>query len=358
MKPCVAVSSCASRQHILFFFSCVLCAEWSIAVGRSLRGMESGFASLRFPVHEHSLMAQLGSGMVADVHGRSEPVEFEVLSRKSFEQVETTSCSCKKGQFWHWQINSCIDQGGWGYECGFFPYEHQRLACQDGLKCVSVTGTQEFGVNGERAATCVPCKPEDFCRTGEARYLEQCVKNITVVGEACANVEVSVLANPSAKAAFANVGKTIPRGKDTKSASANQTVFATVANGTSSATPGGRAEVRANVSATVSVRMKGRDTGQAMENVAVDATHASRVNAVAVEKKIAESSAKPQVRSQVCLSVDDVKRSLGIDGISSVSPVLSAQLISAGDERAFHLAYEKALTVAKLKAREEAAGVA
>merc|ERR1719259_536276 len=69
---------------------------------------------------------------------------LQVVSRSSLTTTDLGECLCPLGKFWHWNLHTCLDQGAWGYECGFFPEEHHQNVCQDGLKCVSVDTNNQY----------------------------------------------------------------------------------------------------------------------------------------------------------------------------------------------------------------------
>merc|ERR1719199_1712889 len=72
---------------------------------------------------------------IAKMNSTSVAPILEVVDKSELTKSESANCLCPLGQFWHWRIHACVDQGGWGYECGFFPGEHHHRVCQDGLKC-------------------------------------------------------------------------------------------------------------------------------------------------------------------------------------------------------------------------------
>merc|ERR1719456_1230869 len=64
-----------------------------------------------------------------------EGIDVEVTKKALPKVKESAKCLCPLKQFWHWRLASCITQGPWGYECGFFPLEHHHRVCQDNFKC-------------------------------------------------------------------------------------------------------------------------------------------------------------------------------------------------------------------------------
>merc|ERR1719265_983715 len=107
----------------------------------------------------------------------SDDVDYKVLNKTSIEKKDSVDCLCELGSFWHWRIKACVKQGGWGYECGYFPKEHHDKVCQDNLKCEVLEQTKvKYFHPGARPTSCTPCKPEDNCLTGEKRHSESCLK--------------------------------------------------------------------------------------------------------------------------------------------------------------------------------------
>merc|ERR1719324_2279118 len=71
-------------------------------------------------------------------------LDFDVVEKSKIKATDTEGCLCDMGFFWHWRIHQCIPQGGWGYECGFFPKEHHHRVCADGLKCQPTKGAKDL----------------------------------------------------------------------------------------------------------------------------------------------------------------------------------------------------------------------
>merc|ERR1719223_1226405 len=91
---------------------------------------------------------------------------FDVVSKTPIQKTETAACLCPFGQFWHWRIHKCVNQGAWGYECGFFPGEHHHRACTDGLTCKATYKAEDtyssygkhYGTANSFPATCDRCE--------------------------------------------------------------------------------------------------------------------------------------------------------------------------------------------------------
>merc|ERR1719345_414217 len=92
----------------------------------------------------------------------------KLVNKTSIKKTETSNCLCTLGSFWHWRIHSCVKQGAWGYECGFFPEEHHHRVCLDGLKCDPTKGAEDRYHSAGNAntfpASCIQCMPEDNCK--------------------------------------------------------------------------------------------------------------------------------------------------------------------------------------------------
>lgn len=151
------------------------------------------------------------AGNVPDMHHNASimalhhEISFDVVEKSSISSAATAKCLCNVGQFWHWRINKCISQGAWGYECGFFPAEHHRVACKDGLKCERLHSSELKGAAylnhvGAKPASCTRCTTDDHCSQGQERHETQCLKEYDMYGEACATVRVNVRSRAVAKA--------------------------------------------------------------------------------------------------------------------------------------------------------------
>jgi len=118
----------------------------------------------------------------------------------SFAVAVNTTCPCPLGMFWHTTSKACIKQGGFGYECGFFPEAYQHRVCQDGLTCKKVKHVKDNYVShgmyedkaGTIPATCKPCTAEDKCEIGEERHQADCPKQASIIGRSCSTVHVQV----------------------------------------------------------------------------------------------------------------------------------------------------------------------
>lgn len=295
------------------------------------------------------LLALIGNGIVADAYSlrRSakqppsgaialsskvhDEIDYEVIEKQSIKRDNSTDCLCEMGMFWHWRIKQCIKQGPWGYECGFFPEEHHRMVCQDGLHCEELKDTKvkyQWHSKGAAPASCQHCEAEDKCLSGEERHEESCLKEYKLSGDACQTVRVTVKASASAKVTE----------KVTESATKTATA-------TASATE--KAEV--NVDGKTAAAEK-TATADGKATVTAEATGKSTAKATATEDGTAEGKA--------CVTIDEVKKVLGLKDVARIGAVLSANVVSKGDEMAFDRAYEKALEAAQkagLMNAEEAA---
>jgi len=133
---------------------------------------------------------------------------LEVVERQSLSAKVIDKCICPQGTFWHWRINKCQNQGGWGYECGFFPKEHWPRICADGLTCKPVPNSSDVyysygrhhGTAGSRPATCQTCGPEDDCKLAEDRHNGDCLRGVELSGNATATIRVTVSSSATATA--------------------------------------------------------------------------------------------------------------------------------------------------------------
>jgi hypothetical protein len=243
-------------------------------------------------------------------------ISYEVVKKTSISRDLSADCLCEMGTFWHWRIKQCVDQGAWGYECGFFPGEHWRMVCQDRLKCEALEDTtiKYHGHNaGARPASCQACTAADGCLTGKERHMETCLKEYKLDGEACQTVKVTITATAEVK-----VSETVK-----KSASATA-----------------KSKVEAEETATVGEHSAtAKATADATAEGTAEASSTAHGTAEATEKGVAEGSA--------CVTVEEAKELLGLQSVPRIGAVLSAQVVAAADEEAFDRAYAKALEAAK-----------
>jgi len=253
--------------------------------------------------------------LAAKVH---DDVDYEVVNKSSIKRDDSVDCLCEIGSFWHWRIKSCVKQGGWGYECGFFPAEHHNKVCQDGLKCELLKQTRvTYEHPGAMPASCQSCTPEDKCLTGKKRHSQNCLKEYKLSGKACQTVKLTTMATASVK-----VTETV-----TKSSTATAKATATAAQ-KATAKEGGE-----TASATKEATAEGKATAKAKASGKASAT------AKATEEGVAEGEG--------CITFEEVKKLLHLQDVKRIGAVLSAQVVSRGDEEAFDLAYAKALEAAK-----------
>lgn len=242
-------------------------------------------------VHQSESTRFLSSGFRND----ADPLQphMEVVNKTEIQMGKNGTCLCDLGKFWHWRIHKCVEQGPWGYECGFFPAEHHHRVCVDNLKCQKTADAPDtytshglyHGTANTFPASCVPCTPEDGCTTGEQRHSEECLASITLEGEACQTVRV-----------------TVP-------------------------------EVEATASATES------------HTSDVEGTDATKT---ATATEAATATAAGVAEATECVTVDEAKKSLGLQDVDEVGEVLASRIIDQGNK----LAYEKASAAALKKAGE------
>jgi len=262
----------------------------------------SGSATARFLQRgSHQSMSLVAE----DVALFADPV-LKLVNKTSIKQTETADCLCELGSFWHWRIHSCVKQGPWGYECGFFPGEHHHRVCLDGLKCSPVVGAKdtytyhgEFqGTASSFPASCVRRESGDGGKVGTERHNEECLQAIDVAGEACATVRV-----------------TAPGLQATAKATADHTATA-----------------KASKTATVNDETA---THEATEST----TATSSATATRVADGVAESTA--------CVTVSEVKKELDLEKVKEMGKVLAQKIISEGDKMAFERASEFAMAAAR-----------
>lgn len=210
---------------------------------------------------------------------------LEVVSRTDITKANAAKCLCELGYFWHWRIHQCIEQGHWGYECGFFPEEHHHRVCHDGLKCEKLNQLDTYSNSGLHAgtaksvpATCKECIAPDVCPVGEARHNEECLQELTLTGEATCTVKV-----------------TFPGLSATASATESHTVDGHEASATSEAT----------------------------------------------------ASANGVIENHGTCTIEEAKKSLGLDPNGKVGEVLAARIIDEARRIAYERASKHAIAEAK-----------
>mmetsp|Transcript_102414 Transcript_102414/g.161643 ORF Transcript_102414/g.161643 Transcript_102414/m.161643 type:complete len:493 (+) Transcript_102414:38-1516(+) len=272
-----------------------------------------GLKASAAPVHSNETIALAKGLKPVEFH---DDISYEVTKKTSISRDLSADCLCEMGTFWHWRIKQCVDQGAWGYECGFFPGEHHRMVCQDRLQCEALDDTDikyHGHKAGARPASCQACTAQDKCPSGKDRHMETCLKEYKLSGEACQTVKVTVFAT-----AYVKVVETVK-----KTASAT---------GTSKA----EAEETATVGESSATR---KATAEGTAKATAEASSTAQGKAQATEKGVAEGSA--------CVTVDEAKGLLGLMAVPRIGAVLSSQVVAAGDEEAFDRAYAKALKAAK-----------
>lgn len=195
-------------------------AERSFAKSLRLKGQSRGQVTLE--------VAGNGRNNGTDL----EP-KMEVLNKTEIQKETSSECLCELGAFWHWRIHRCVPQGAWGYECGFFPAEHHHRVCRDKLKCQKTADAPDTytshglyeGTANTFPASCAPCSKTDECEVGQKRHSEECLMKLTLSGEACQTVRVTVPAEATAKATESH---TAAVNDTTKTASATHEATSTV----------------------------------------------------------------------------------------------------------------------------------
>jgi len=260
-------------------------------------------------------------------------VDYKVIKKESITRNSSTDCLCEMGTFWHWRIKACVKQGGWAYECGFFPAEHHNKVCQDGLKCELLKQTRvQYQHPGAVPASCQSCTLEDKCLAGEERHSQSCLKEYKLTGAACQTVRVTVNATAHAKVTEKVTKSSTASAKATATSSQKATVeeAGQTASATKEATAEGEATVKAKASSKASAKAKATEEGQA--------------------------------EGKACVSIEEVKALLNLQKVKRIGAVLTAQVAARGDEEAFDKAYAKALDAARkagiLNAKEAAEALA
>jgi len=277
--------------------------------------------------------AELTPGALSLVSKVQRGVNHEVVKKTSIEKKSSTDCLCKIGTFWHWRIKSCIKQGGWAYECGFFPEEHHDKVCQDGLKCEKLNQTAVKYIHpGAVPASCQACTKEDKCLTGETRHNENCLKEYKLTGKACQTVKVTVGVTTTVE--VTKKVKETATASATAEASATETAKAKAgaekADATKTATAEGKATEEAKASAEASAKATATEDGTAT--------------------------------GEGCITIEEVKKLLGLEKVKAIGAVLSAKVVTRGDKEAYDRAYAKALEAAQkaglINAKEAATAIA
>merc|ERR1719199_424168 len=221
-----------------------------------------------------------------------EGIDVEVVNKSLPKVKEQSKCLCKVGKFWHWRLASCIEQGPWGYECGFFPLEHHHRVCQDNLKCDPLKTSNSTGgyhPHGDShkarslPATCVRCQPEDHCLTGKKRQDEECLKQYEIEGkEACVTLKVTTYHSAVAEATASY----------TATASAKDTASATAkASATKTESASAKATAEAAHSAVVTVSEKALASATASATASADSKSSATATKTATAEEKASASA-------------------------------------------------------------------
>jgi len=271
---------------------------------------------------------------------------FEVVAKTSIVAKETSECLCEAGEFWHWRIKQCIKQGDWGYECGFFPAEHHRFVCKDNLQCDVLDQSKRevkttYVHDGAVPASCQHCSAEQECKTGDQR---DCLSEHTLSGEACATVRVTIQHTATIEATKEHTAKATAEktAKGVAKASAKETVVA------------GRMAQGEAAGIKAQVRVQETANATATATATAEATHEATAKATASASAKVSVSKEGVGQAKKCMSLDDVKKSMGLEKVPRVGPVLGAQIISTGDKLAFDGAYEEALEAAMASGESQA----
>lgn len=270
-----AVSLCL----VLLFANAVSVAN-AVSLARHLRGQQTSM-SISMDLDGACLMP--------------EGIDVAVVNKTLPKTKESNKCLCPMGQFWHWRLASCIHQGPWGYECGFFPMEHHHRVCIDHLKCEALStvanSTARYVPHGDSLkaksfpASCTRCNPEDGCLVGQKRMDEECLKQYTIEGKkACVTLKVTTIASAVASATESYTATA----QDSHKASAEAKVTAShISEKSSKATA--NADSKATVTATESASAKAN--AEASASASATASGSSTQTATAKESASAEASA-------------------------------------------------------------------
>jgi len=266
-------------------------------------------------------------------------VSYDVVKKTSIDRKATLECLCKQGQFWHWRIKDCVDQGAWGYECGYFPEEHHKMVCMDNEKCEALGGSdvKYSGFKGAKPASCQHCDKDDKCLAGEERHAETCLKEYLLSGSACQTVSVTAEATATATATEKVTKKSVASANATARASQKATATKEAMAEGSAVAEGKEGLAIATEEATASVTKHATAKGKA--TVEAQGSGEASVEAEATESGSAEGKA--------CVTVEEVKEFLEIKNKQRFAAVLSAKVVSTGDELAFDKAYALALAAAR-----------
>mmetsp|Transcript_16651 Transcript_16651/g.29641 ORF Transcript_16651/g.29641 Transcript_16651/m.29641 type:complete len:515 (+) Transcript_16651:62-1606(+) len=284
-------------------------------------------------------------GAVA-LHARGEDdIVLKVIKQTSLNSEDGTECLCKLGTFWHWRIHQCVKQGPWGYECGFFPKEHWHRVCQDNLKCEPLeNATDNYHSHGlhkgtaETApASCRSCTKEDGCKEGQTRHEEECLKQYTISGEACATVRVTL---PMTAEATATKEVTV-KITESKNASAKATETASHTAEVSATAKATHEGEEAEASASGKATAEHEATAEATE------THEATKSATGSSTVTKKTKAQGVAEETACVTAEEVMKEMGLDPKQKVGAVLAGKIVSKANEMAFERAAAAATAAAK-----------
>ena len=264
-----------------------------------------------------------------------EPI-FEILEETIPTAKESDECICPLGKFWHWRLTQCVDQGPWGYECGFFPEEHHHRVCMDGLKCQALKGVEDnyfshgmhHGKAGSYPASCVHCKESDNCVVGEERHKADCLVSYTIEGDACVTVQVSMPVDEFTVTATASHTAQI-----TDSAEATAKATETAEHTATADSEDGKHSATATRTATASAE--------------ATKTHEA-ASEKTVEKTVTETiKHAPVGKGDACVTPEEGMDLMGMGKDKQMGAVLSQKVIAKMQDEAFERASEYALKNAR-----------
>lgn len=281
--------------------------------------------------------------------------KVETVSASSFKLEEQADCKCPIGKFWSENTKECLEQKGFGYECGFFPKNIWHRVCADGYKCTRPVNTHDSYHGSAAPATCRPCPECDHSK----RHENDCVKLVQVSGEACAEVKITVHEQESATktAEATKTVKATEKATETATESATATTNVDVqAGATAEATKDG-VTVTADGDATVpvEVKAKGKETAEATSKASAEGTATVKTDATVTVQAKAEATVKR------CISLEDAVDHVAPDELrtrTAFRQSLAEEIKAFGDNESFEQAYNEAIAEAAEKAGEKAEDLA
>jgi len=301
----------------------------------------------------------------------------KVLAKERIQRTEITSeaeleCVCPLGEFWHFRIKKCVKQGGWGYECGFFPKEHWKNVCEDGLTCraAGAAAKTDYGSHGAQTATCVPCAAEDKCLKGEERRKTGCLKNHIMHGKSCFKTAITVVVGGKAIAHENAVATMNAAVNDTVAVKATAVAKAdaqtsTEVEKTRTAKATAKIAHMNGPRATATATRTAVGTATAEATVERTATHTAEATASIRSQADAHGEGRGSVSGldgtgfgEACVTADEARELLGLSKGQRVGPFWAAKIISKGDQVASARAHDIALKNAEMGGKLRTLGVA